>query len=630
MRWFRERETMAKLIILRGNSGSGKTTVAKALQARLGHNTMLISQDVVRREMLKVRDGADTKALPLLKELLRYGREHCEIVILEGILRKDWYLPLFELAGELYGDGIYAYYYDLPFEETLSRHGTRLCREEFGEEAMRRWWVEKDYLGIKGERILHKEKGMEDTVNDIYREVWGDGKGGSTEVSGGCVENMGDECAANIRVALLQLMPEGTLEGNLRKGIDYCRQAKELGADIALFPEMWNCGYEIPEDIDRLRSLAIGKGSDFVLAYKELARELDMAVGITFLETFEPRPRNTICLIDRFGREVYTYAKVHTCDFGEECRLTPGEEFYVEDLDTAKGSVKVGSMICYDREFPESARILMLKGAELLLVPNACPMEINRISQLRGRAYENMVGIATVNYPGGQPDCNGHSTAFDGIAYRPSDSGSRDTLIVEADESEGIFLADFPIEEIREYRGREVHGNAYRRPEKYGILVSEEIHEPFVREDRRKRVEVRFYEGVDDELLKFAVVIGRSEGKYVFCKHRDRNTWEFPGGHREPGETILEAARRELYEETGAVDFDLKPVCVYSVRREDKLGGEESFGMLYYGEIREFEGELHSEIEKIVIADMAPGEWTYPDILPRLLEEAGRRGFLEG
>ncbi len=630
MRWFRERETMAKLIILRGNSGSGKTTVAKALQARLGHNTMLISQDVVRREMLKVRDGADTKALPLLKELLRYGREHCEIVILEGILRKDWYLPLFELAGELYGDGIYAYYYDLPFEETLSRHGTRLCREEFGEEAMRRWWVEKDYLGIKGERILHKEKGMEDTVNDIYREVWVDGKGGSTEVSGGCVENMGDECAANIRVALLQLMPEGTLEGNLRKGIDYCRQAKELGADIALFPEMWNCGYEIPEDIDRLRSLAIGKGSDFVLAYKELARELDMAVGITFLETFEPRPRNTICLIDRFGREVYTYAKVHTCDFGEECRLTPGEEFYVEDLDTAKGSVKVGSMICYDREFPESARILMLKGAELLLVPNACPMEINRISQLRGRAYENMVGIATVNYPGGQPDCNGHSTAFDGIAYRPSDSGSRDTLIVEADESEGIFLADFPIEEIREYRGREVHGNAYRRPEKYGILVSEEIHEPFVREDRRKRVEVRFYEGVDDELLKFAVVIGRSEGKYVFCKHRDRNTWEFPGGHREPGETILEAARRELYEETGAVDFDLKPVCVYSVRREDKLGGEESFGMLYYGEIREFEGELHSEIEKIVIADMAPGEWTYPDILPRLLEEAGRRGFLEG
>ena len=116
----------------------------------------------------------------------------------------------------------------------------------------------------------------------------------------------------------------------------------------------------------------------------------------------------------------------------------------------------------------------------------ARPMEINRISQLRGRAYENMLGIATVNYPAGQPDCNGHSTAFDGIAYRPQDPGSRDTLIVEADESEGIFIADFPIEEMREYRSREVHGNAYRRPSKYKRLISEEVDAPFVRKDARR------------------------------------------------------------------------------------------------------------------------------------------------
>ncbi len=98
-------------------------------------------------------------------------------------------------------------------------------------------------------------------------------------------------------------------------------------------------------------------------------------------------------------------------------------------------------MICFDREFPESARILMLKGAEIILVPNACPMEINRLSQLRARAYENMLGIATANYPGGFPDCNGHSSAFDGIAYRPSDSASRDTLIIEAGERPGIYMA---------------------------------------------------------------------------------------------------------------------------------------------------------------------------------------------
>lgn len=284
-----------------------------------------------------------------------------------------------------------------------------------------------------------------------------------------------------IRVALLQIMPTGSIDGNREKGLDYCRLAKRMGADIALFPEMWNCGYQIPEDIDRLRALAIDKNGGFVAEYKKLAKELNMAIGITFLEKWEPLPRNSVCLIDRFGNEVYTYAKVHTCVFGDECRLTPGDDFYVAELDTEKGMVKVGSMICYDREFPESARILMLKGAEIILVPNACPMEINRISQLRGRAYENMTGIATVNYPETQPDCNGHSTAFDGIAYRPQDSGSRDTLIVEAGGSEGIYPADFPIDAMREYRSREVHGNAYRRPEKYGLLLSDKVEEPFIR-----------------------------------------------------------------------------------------------------------------------------------------------------
>lgn len=290
----------------------------------------------------------------------------------------------------------------------------------------------------------------------------------------------------DIRVAFLQIASTGSADGNLEKGRIYCKKAKEQGADIALFPEMWSSGYQIPENIDELKALAVPRDGDFVLTFQALAKELQMAIGITYLEAWEPLPRNTITLFDRYGKEVYTYAKVHTCDFGDECRLTAGDDFYVADLDTEKGMVKVGSMICYDREFPESARILMLKGAELLLVPNACPMEINRISQLRGRAYENMVGIATVNYPDQQPDCNGHSTAFDGIAYRPQEEGSRDTLLMEADGQEGIFMADFPIDEMREYRGREVHGNAYRHPHKYKLLVAEEIREPFVREDYRR------------------------------------------------------------------------------------------------------------------------------------------------
>lgn len=290
----------------------------------------------------------------------------------------------------------------------------------------------------------------------------------------------------NLKIALLQLLPQGTVDGNLQKGLAACREAKKRGADIALFPEMWSVGYHIPQEISVLKASATAINSAFVNAFSALAKKLDMAIGITFLQQYEPLPRNTLCLFDRFGKCVLTYAKVHTCDFGDESRLAAGDDFYVADLDTAQGIVKIGAMICFDREFPESARILMLKGAEIVLVPNACPMEINRLAQLRARAYENMFGVATVNYPAGKPDCNGHSSAFDGIAYEPETAGSRDTCIVEANEQEGIVLADFSVEAMRKYRASEVHGNAYRHPQKYQLLTSETIEPPFIRADYRK------------------------------------------------------------------------------------------------------------------------------------------------
>ena len=108
-------------------------------------------------------------------------------------------------------------------------------------------------------------------------------------------------------------------------------------------------------------------------------------------------------------------------------------------------------------------------------------MEINRLSQLRGRAYENMLGIATCNYPLGKPDCNGNSSAFDGIAYMDGVPGSRDTQILDAGQKEGVYIAEFDMDALREYRQTEVHGNAYRRPEKYGLLISKEKTEPFIR-----------------------------------------------------------------------------------------------------------------------------------------------------
>lgn len=163
---------MSRLIILRGNSGSGKTTVARLLQEKIGPNTMVISHDMVRMQILHVwsKEGLE-KSQPLMIELLKYGKRNSEITILEGILPSEEYTPLFEAALEEYGNNIYSYYWDIPFEETLIRHSTKPNRNDFGEEDMRRWWKEKDYLDIIPQTIIEKEMGLEDTVNMIYCDV---------------------------------------------------------------------------------------------------------------------------------------------------------------------------------------------------------------------------------------------------------------------------------------------------------------------------------------------------------------------------------------------------------------------------------------------------------------------------
>lgn len=306
---------------------------------------------------------------------------------------------------------------------------------------------------------------------------------------------------------------------NLRKGEEYCRLAKVMGADIALFPEMWNIGYtwEQPQHagapVDRSveacsddlwrapdrwthgeaapgegmgaairawRARAVPRDGAWVGRFRELARELRMAVAITYLEEWDGPPRNSVSLIDRHGEFALTYAKVHTCDFGlPEMATTPGDGFYACDLDTEGGIVRVGAMICYDREFPESARVLMLEGAEVILTPNACDLEANRLGQFRARAYENMVGAAMANYAGPRL---GHSVAYDACAFDRS-GRTRDTLLVEAGEVEGVYLAPFDMDEIRAYRGRETWANAFRRPHRYGQLTSPEVRAPFVRVD---------------------------------------------------------------------------------------------------------------------------------------------------
>lgn len=136
-------------------------------------------------------------------------------------------------------------------------------------------------------------------------------------------------------------------------------------------------------------------------------------------------------------------------------------------------------------------------------------------------------------------------------------------------------------------------------------------------------LKVNFYDSVEDRLLKFAVIVSCYNHQWVFCKHKQRNTYEVPGGHREVREDILTTAKRELFEETGAMEFDIKPICVYSVQDLDGAmkNSEETFGMLYFADIRSFQKLPDFEIERIALFPDLPKELTYPQIQPQLVEK---------
>ena len=136
---------------------------------------------------------------------------------------------------------------------------------------------------------------------------------------------------------------------------------------------------------------------------------------------------------------------------------------------------------------------------------------------------------------------------------------------------------------------------------------------------------VHFYEEAPAGVRqKYAVIIATYNGKLLWCRHQDRDTWEIPGGHIEAGESAIEAAVRELQEETGATDFTIRPVCWYRLHFND--GGLGSISLLCAAEVHAL-GELHSEIAEIRTFEGVPTDLTYPDIQPYLLAEAIRRGM---
>ena len=276
-------------------------------------------------------------------------------------------------------------------------------------------------------------------------------------------------------------------QANLKLAVSSIKEAQRMGADLVLFPEMWSNGYAPPyesafedpfapafaQQRKNWLEQAIPLHGRYVKALQETAKACRIGVAATFLARTPGKPQNMAILIDRNGKILLQYAKVHTCDFSLEALLEGGREFKVCDFE----GIRLGIMICYDREFPESARVLMLKGAEIILVPNACDMNPARLNQLSARAFENMTGIVMANYPG---KGWGNSCAFSPIVF--DENGYTDNTLLMADDcSQGIFLAEFNMEQIRKYRKNETWGNAYRKPYAYKPLLDTRIEDPFIR-----------------------------------------------------------------------------------------------------------------------------------------------------
>lgn len=278
-----------------------------------------------------------------------------------------------------------------------------------------------------------------------------------------------------LKVAMVQYdANEPNIDFNTKVAMKYIKEAKKSGAGIVLFPECFLTAYCCPDIVEGLLPLgelendsefigwcnsAVTEEEEHVLQIRKLAKELQIGVVITAFTKGEKYPQNTAFIIDRNGDIILKYSKVHTCDFDWERYLESGQEFKVCKFD----GVNIGVMICYDREYPESARELMLQGAEIIFNPNCCGGMEPRLKELSVRAMENMVGVAMANPPA--PGM-GRSTAFNPMVWGENGEVLDNTIIVAEEFFEGIVYAEFDIDVIRKYRENEDLGK-FRKPRAY-------------------------------------------------------------------------------------------------------------------------------------------------------------------
>ena len=295
------------------------------------------------------------------------------------------------------------------------------------------------------------------------------------------------------KVAILQKRAiNAQIDKNIQSIITAMREASENNADILLLPECFITGYDLPMTYEK----SIADDDERIAMICDAAKKYQIGVVLTAFTQGNRYPQNSAFVIDKSGRILMKYSKVHTCDFADERTVESGKEFKVCDFD----GIQLGIMICYDREYPESARILMLKGAEVILVPNDCGSMQPRIWALSTRAYENMVAVAMANPDGENAGC---SCAYSPICWDRNGKCVDNTVLLADDKTEGIFYAEFDMEAIREYRSREMLGNTFRKPDAYGELLQKEIKEPFIRDGQNKW-------SFSSEAEKYNSVIGRT------------------------------------------------------------------------------------------------------------------------
>lgn len=276
--------------------------------------------------------------------------------------------------------------------------------------------------------------------------------------------------SSKIKIALIQIAPYPLdTEKTYQKTEKLIQKASEKGAKIVCTPELLSIGYpkrifdkekSRKQAISRIREASESVEGPFVHRFKRLARKHKISIILGLSERKGQHLFNSSVLITPTGKIIGKYSKVHVCRFSKfEDIYTDGTGFRVFNLNVGKNTLKVGIMICYDREHPESARILALKDADIIFVPNACNIEKKRIMQLQTRALENEVYIAMANY---SKTFNGNSVIID---YNGD-------MISKLGNKEGIILGKVDIKKLHNFRKNSLWGKHYRRPKKYKQIIA--------------------------------------------------------------------------------------------------------------------------------------------------------------